>query len=459
MAGCTNVLLWRSARLRDPLAGEGSIQRRGSGRSTAEERLLDGILYPPLKLSQHKTTLTLHIMLAYPPILYLPDRTLLSISRLQAGRVEFRYRQSSHHGIAAWTIPEVTTEDGFNYTLFLDDVASLKRPDSLAHSGPLAIKVFAVWATVYTFFNVVPATKIENGKPERDLTLKLTTKEGLSEDLKDVLALLESTGFVYVYTTDSTLAGVPSEYFINRRLFWQTQQFPYLPEPSDPEQSKSAISFRTPFSSAFSQFIYEPKPLIYTHCRGEGGRAVRHPLRPKPPAPGTAFYSRYIPDLQSFLIFRTASESDLPTLHKWMNNERVNAFWGEAGPIEHQQKFLASNSSLGHSFPVIGSWAKAKFPGVEGEFGVEEEEPFGYFEIYWVKEDRLGEYTDAADWDRGVHVLVGEEKFRGPHRVREWVGGLVHCEKPEFCLLKRADFDRHVSLGPEDANRHVGAAD
>lgn len=54
--------------------------------------------------------------------------------------------------------------------------------------------------------------------------------------------------------------------------------------------------------------------------------------------------------------------------------------------------------------------------------------PFGYFEIYWVKEDILGRYLgDKADnYDRGIHVLVGEEEFRGKHRVKCWITALAH---------------------------------
>jgi len=70
--------------------------------------------------------------------------------------------------------------------------------------------------------------------------------------------------------------------------------------------------------------------------------------------------------------------------------------------------------TVNHSFPAIGLW--------DGK-------PFGYFEIYWVKEDNLGKYlssVDVQDWDRGFHVLVGEEEYRGKHRVGPWISSLVH---------------------------------
>lgn len=49
-----------------------------------------------------------------------------------------------------------------------------------------------------------------------------------------------------------------------------------------------------------------------------------------------------------------------------------------------------------------------------------------------MKEDRLGGYLggDCGDFDRGIHVLVGEQEFRGPHRLKVWLNALVH-----LCLV------------------------
>jgi len=105
--------------------------------------------------------------------------------------------------------------------------------------------------------------------------------------------------------------------------------------------------------------------------------------------------------------------TDVQLLHKWMNNPRVAKFWGCSGPQSTQEAFLSGNLSSKHSFPVIGLW--------DGK-------PFGYFEVYWVKEDILGKHLgDAAgDYDRGLHVLVGEDEFRGKQRVKCWITSLAH---------------------------------
>lgn len=227
-----------------------------------------------------------------------------------------------------------------------------------------------------------------------------------------------------------------------------TTQLPIYYTPPPPQSPG-------PFASTSHLPTYYPPPppqYVFTN-------AVRHPIRPKPPAQGETFYTRYIPSFDQYLSFRIASVSPKPSchlgpvaatsknflppnsgvsvpittsslgtmnlhprdpdlLHTWMNQPRVSAFWGLEGPSEIQESFLAKGLSDRHSFPVIGCW--------DGK-------PFGYFEIYWVKEDPLGRHLaskDVNDWDRGFHALVGEQEFRGQHRVKVWLSALVH-----YCWL------------------------
>jgi hypothetical protein len=115
-----------------------------------------------------------------------------------------------------------------------------------------------------------------------------------------------------------------------------------------------------------------------------------------------------------------------------MNDARVSAAWGVAGPIAIQETFLRRALSSKHSFPVIGCW--------DGK-------PFGYFEVYWVKEDLLGKHINGVgDWDRGFHALVGEEEFRGKERVRVWLSAIVH-----WCWLGEGRTER-VCVDPRVDN-------
>ena len=236
--------------------------------------------------------------------------------------------------------------------------------------------------------------------------------------------------------------------------------------PPNPLSRNSLPGNTGPFeSSSHLPTFYPPPPLQWTFSNG-----VRHPVRPKPSRQGETFYTRYVPSLGQYISFRVASmiktpciyrgptsaggpgndvrivrstqnsEAAVPTvaslnlkdaspndtttmtdvelLHKWMNNPRVAHSWGEDGPIAHQGAFLSAGLTSQHSVPIIGC-----FDG----------KPFGYFEVYYVKEDRLAAHLSAGsvgEWDRGLHCLVGEEEFRGPHRVKVWLSALTH-----FCWL------------------------
>jgi N5-hydroxyornithine acetyltransferase len=134
----------------------------------------------------------------------------------------------------------------------------------------------------------------------------------------------------------------------------------------------------------------------------------------------------------------TAMMTDTELLNKWMNDPRVAYSWGEDGPMEHQSQFLATSLSSRHSFPAIGC-----FDG----------KPFGYFEIYWVREDRVSRLTgdrSVGDWDRGLHCLVGEQEFRGSHRVKVWLSALVH-----WCWLADLRTERVVMEPRVDNVKYV----
>ncbi|KAJ9635221.1 hypothetical protein H2201_003245 [Coniosporium apollinis] len=280
--------------------------------------------------------------------------------------------------------------------------------------------------------------------------------------------------------------------FVSRRSFWQLDAriylftlspmanspypsgSPYQSRPSSPSgegngrsndsntsmpQGLWSPSAPGPFhSSSHLPTYYPPPPAQYIFTND-----IRHPLRQKPPRQGETFYTRYVPSCEQYISFRVAclsndppkhhgpvsslssvptlksstlamansfSDSVVPTvaglnlqmcdpdlLHKWMNDPRISYYWGEDGPRSHQETFLRKGLRSKHSFPVIGCW--------DGK-------PFGYFEIYWVKEDALGKHLggDVGDFDRGIHCLVGEQEYRGAHRVRVWLSALVH-----YCWL------------------------
>ncbi|WP_432721076.1 GNAT family N-acetyltransferase [Jeongeupia wiesaeckerbachi] len=174
-------------------------------------------------------------------------------------------------------------------------------------------------------------------------------------------------------------------------------------------EDTSAICSRELFlQQADLWLIGEPSsayPLAYTLSNGR-----RHPQRP--PRNEDTVYQRFIPALGKTFSLRTLNaELDLERLHRWMNNPRVAKFWGEDGDLDKHRAFIVGALADPRNHPLIAS--------LDGE-------PFAYFEAYWAKEDRIAPFYDVGDYDRGIHMLVGEDAVRGAHIVAAWLPSLLH---------------------------------
>ncbi|GAB6261940.1 GNAT family N-acetyltransferase [Photobacterium sp. R1] len=135
-----------------------------------------------------------------------------------------------------------------------------------------------------------------------------------------------------------------------------------------------------------------------------------HPMRPEMPA-GTV-YKRFDHQADAEVSFRVFDmERDLDVFVRWMNDPRVAHFWEQAWSKEKLAEFAQSRLNDPHIIPLIG-----EFNG----------EAFGYIEAYWVSEDRLAPYYDVQPYDRGIHLLVGEEQFRGPRFFNCWMRAISH---------------------------------
>lgn len=256
----------------------------------------------------------------------------------------------------------------------------------------------------------------------------------------------------------SSRPGSPARHLDNTNMspaFHLAADVPGAPPPPNLAASPT-FPIGPYYSSSHLPTYYPPPPLQYTFSNN-----IRHPVRPKPPRMGEVFYTRFIPSAGQYLSFRTASSSPQPVpylgpvaspadttaacssehdrhhlttlcdtalVQMWLSNPRVSKFWGGYVPT-----FLTNALASKHSFPAIGMW-----DGV----------PFGYFEIYWVKEDTLGRHVDADDWDRGVHVFIGEEWARG--KVQAWMSSLVHWvftsdnRTMSVCMEPRVDNERYI---------------
>ncbi len=173
----------------------------------------------------------------------------------------------------------------------------------------------------------------------------------------------------------------------------------------------------------------QPYPVhpVFSHGR-------RHPLRP--PKPQGTVYRRYITWLGRTLSFRTVdADADLKCFNRWMNDPVVAEFWQETGDFSKHRTYLESIQADPHVINLISCL---------------DDEPFGYFEIYWAKEDRIAPYYDVDDFDRGWHVLIGEPHLRGKPFVTAWLPSISHYlflddDRTQRVVIEpRADNDKMI---------------
>ncbi|WP_438764570.1 GNAT family N-acetyltransferase [Kushneria sp. TE3] len=162
---------------------------------------------------------------------------------------------------------------------------------------------------------------------------------------------------------------------------------------------------------------------------------IERGLPKRPPAPRGVVYERLDPRLESRLTLRACEhERDLERVHQWMQQERVARFWQQDKPRDEFSDWLDQRLAEPHRLSLIAE--------LDGE-------AFGYFELYWAPEDVLGEYYDWQAFDRGLHVLVGEEAFRGAHFVDGWLTALQH-----YAYLSEPRTER-VVLEPDAGNERI----
>ncbi|KAL7624115.1 hypothetical protein AAE478_005672 [Parahypoxylon ruwenzoriense] len=399
-----------------------------------------------------------------------------------------------------------------NDTIFISSISNPSSSEFKPHASQSRQIALVLWVTLYWYFQQPePSPYIETeqskhappeAKPKGEWRIRVK-REGVLRT-RNMIPKLERMGLIS--TLDSAVGTSLDDsnhgwdcMFASRRMFWQIHtglflftlqplkrsSYPGSPSgsrPTSPVRSEAGLqtalskglaaevpggSHIGPYhSSSHLPTFYPPPPIQYIMTDN-----VRHPLRQKPPHMGEVFYTRFIPSVGKYLSLRVASLSPKPVpylgpfgpndkehahlctlpdtslLQMWLSKPRVSAFWGSYYP-----NFLSNALQSRHSFPAIGMW-----DGV----------PFGYFEIYWVKEDILGRHmgSDAQDFDRGIHVLVGEEWARG--RVQQWLSSAIHwCWQADYRTMNiyleprvdNARFIQHLEIGGFSKEREVSFA-
>nr|WP_299239688.1 GNAT family N-acetyltransferase [uncultured Halomonas sp.] len=158
-----------------------------------------------------------------------------------------------------------------------------------------------------------------------------------------------------------------------------------------------------------------------------------HPRRPA--KPDGEVYRRHVPRLGRTLSLRVIDKArDLERFTRWMHLPRVAEFWEQAWPKAELAAFIDERLADPHCLPLIGEF---------------DDQPFGYFDVYWAAEDRIAAYYPWEAFDRGLHLLVGEEDVRGPRFVDAWLTGLSH-----YAYLSEPRTTRLV-LEPRHDNRRL----
>ena len=196
--------------------------------------------------------------------------------------------------------------------------------------------------------------------------------------------------------------------FVNKSTW---SKFTNAPIPNWAELNADYIVLtRTQFFQ-FAGIWSLPLSTLSSPERIKADNGIEHPIRPAQPE--GVFFQRYVYPLQRVISLRCADvKHDTAIFSHWHNKPNVARMWELAGDLSTHKDYLTKQTNDNHSMAVIGYF---------------DDVPFGYFEVYWAPEDRLGPYYDCDDYDRGVHMLVGNELFLGHKNFFNWSRAVMHA--------------------------------
>jgi hypothetical protein len=269
-----------------------------------------------------------------------------------------------------------------------------RSPSAIARwENSTAPSVGQIWLYIYTIFTVQQETE----------TFRLQLQGPNAESLAHALRLsMVATDHPSPVSTQTPFKATPNELLVLRSAFWQGCASPLGSQPIWLPSWNPAASV----------------PLLDWTMTSTETMHRRHPRRHPKPTPGEVVYSRYIPFLDehfSLVALDYRNPEHLNLFHTWQNDPRVAAGWKETGTLDEHREYLRKQDEDPHTLTVLGRF---------------DEEFFSYYEIFWAKEDNVGAHYASGNFDRGRHTLVGNDKFRGPHRVMAWWPSMIH-----YCFL------------------------
>lgn len=119
------------------------------------------------------------------------------------------------------------------------------------------------------------------------------------------------------------------------------------------------------------------------------------------PNPREVVHKRYFNEGTMEIAIRGFDiNTDLETLHEWVNLEYTKKFWEMDGPIEELEREYIKHLGVDYSHPYIGT--------LDGE-------PIFTLELYWAVKDIVGKYYPFHPGDYGFHMLIAPAKKRIPN--------------------------------------------
>ncbi|KAF9478353.1 hypothetical protein BDN70DRAFT_836226 [Pholiota conissans] len=341
-------------------------------------------------------------------LLVLPDGGKVQVSQLEPSEQNNDIFLDGAH-ILTYTIsnkPKPAFDVASVGTPFQGNTKHIPKYSPLTLTAPSDVALADFWVNVYALFTLYHT--------QENIPITLDALPNNAEIRQYLLA----SGLARLYPTPHILAAqidvAPTDIlFLSRATFWQ---------------GAGTVGFHTR-----PCWLLNPKPIfpwISSYTRSERVIAM-HPLRPEKPQPGEVLYRRYCSavgqtldityfDLDGVHDGSAARSKDgvsrhLTAFHKWHNDDRVNAAWGERGDLATHRAYVEGVMKDPHALLCMLSW--------DGEL-------MGYVEIVYTKEDHVAQHYPSSVvpglWERGIHVLVGESKFLGGGRSEIWLRCLIH---------------------------------